>query len=270
MTDKSHGADFLAKIFGPSTEHLVYVCSFTNDRQVNAERHIITRVAEEIEVFARRYDVPGRAVYFAVNTIKLGESRRCKDNIAEICALHADVDFKNLAEDPATILTRLKQLRMPPSTVVISGHGFHAMWLLKEALDAQEHRDSVEAMLKQLAHVVGGDPQVAEIARVLRLPGTANSKNGDLIPVTIEHCNDGLRYEFDELREWLDETLPIFTAKSGNGSCAQDDPFAQLARDQGCKPPVDVAQRLAAMTYHGAGESGIHATQLSVSAALAI
>src|SRR5262245_7641140 len=235
MADKSHGADFLAKVFGPSSEHPVYICSFGNDRQPNAERHIITRVPDEIKVFADRYDVPGRAVYFGVNTIRLGESRRCKDNVAEIAALYCDIDFKDVEEDPPTILTRLKQLCMPPSTVVFTGHGYHAMWLLKESVDGQEYRDDVEAMLRKLAYIVAGDPQVAEIARVLRLPGTTNSKNGDSIPVTIEQCNDGVRYELDDLREWLGETPPILTAKprnSGNGACGQDDPFARLASEQ--------------------------------------
>jgi hypothetical protein len=36
----------------------------------------------------------------------------------------------------------------------------------------------------------------------------------------------------------------------------------------GNKPPIDVEARLAAMQYQGAIDSGIHATQVSVSAAL--
>jgi putative DNA primase/helicase len=33
-------------------------------------------------------------------------------------------------------------------------------------------------------------------------------------------------------------------------------------------PPIDVAGRLAEMTYHGPGESSVHNTQLSVTAAM--
>ena len=36
----------------------------------------------------------------------------------------------------------------------------------------------------------------------------------------------------------------------------------------GNKPPIDIEARLAAMRYQGAGDAGIHATQVSVSAAL--
>jgi putative DNA primase/helicase len=271
MTDKSSGADFLRKVFAHSSEHPVYVCSFTNDRQPNKEHHIITRTPDEITAFAERYDVPGRGTFFGVNTIRFGENKRCKSTIAEITCLHADIDFKNVKEAPEVILAKLRQLCMPPSSVVHSGHGFHCLWLLKESVDGQEYRDEAEEMLRKVANVVAGDPQVAEVSRVLRLPGTTNSKNGDSIPVTVEWCDDGLRYELDDLREWLEEEMPVLTAKpgAGNGAC-DNDPFARLARDQVSKPPVDVEARLASMVYHGTGDGGIHATQLSVSAALAM
>jgi hypothetical protein len=46
------------------------------------------------------------------------------------------------------------------------------------------------------------------------------------------------------------------------------DPFASLARDQVVTAPIDIDERLAQMQYRGKGETCIHLTQLSVTAAL--
>jgi hypothetical protein len=161
---------------------------------------------------------------------------------------------------------------------VFTGHGFHVLWLLKEAADAKARRDQVEDLLRQLAAVVGGDPSVAEIARLLRLPGTHNSKNGngEFVEVVAEVFEADRRYELADLSEWLDGARPILIRKfegvrhNGGARCGLDDPWARLAQDQIVKAPIDVERRLADMVYRAPGENGIHSTQLSVSAAMAI
>ena len=49
---------------------------------------------------------------------------------------------------------------------------------------------------------------------------------------------------------------------------SSDNPWLAVAERFGVKPPIDVEARLAAMGYQGPGDAGIHATQISVSAAL--
>ena len=53
----------------------------------------------------------------------------------------------------------------------------------------------------------------------------------------------------------------------GNGHDLEN-PWLAIADRLGFKPPIDVEQRLAAMAFQGPGESAIHPTQVSVSAAL--
>ncbi len=88
-----------------------------------------------------------------------------------IAALWADVD--------STAPEALKKLQDAiPSITIASGGGYHGLWLLKEplALDNEFTFHAVVRTLKGIAYEVDGDPHVAELARVFRLPGTVNTK----------------------------------------------------------------------------------------------
>jgi hypothetical protein len=63
-----------------------------------------------------------------------------------------------------------------PSVVIYSGGGMHLYHLLDSPVDAHDKR--VEGILKGLAKLYKGDPAAAEVARILRLPGTRNLKPG--------------------------------------------------------------------------------------------
>jgi hypothetical protein len=79
-------------------------------------------------------------------------------------------------------------------------------WQLSEPVDAApgEAQQAVEDALKLACAYVGGDTQAAEAARLLRLPGSHNRKNGDAIPVAILVDSDR-RYEISDLVDfWLD------------------------------------------------------------------
>ena len=57
----------------------------------------------------------------------------------------------------------------------------------------------------------------------------------------------------------------IGTRKAKGKSYPSDNPFLKVAEEQGWKPPLDVAQALAGMTYPG----NVHETQIRVAASLA-
>ena len=270
MGNETHpGATFIADVFGPSTRDPIFLCSLFNaDAGGGEPRFVTTRCLEDISGFAHKYDRARRGVYYAVNTLKPNARRRAKETISEINCLHADIDFKGVTAAPDEIRRTLGQLLYPPSIVNCSGHGLHALWLFKEAIPATpETIAEVEALLRLLADHVGGDPQAAEAARLLRLVGTHNTKNGEWIEVVTE-VNSGRRYVIDDLRDWLELAGPAIHRKpKPNGGDAHD-PFLELAERQGFQAPVDVEDRLRAMRYQGPDDSGIHATQLSVTAAL--
>ena len=269
---------FLADMFGASTAAPVYISSLPNadarEREVG-ERHVTTRQPEDIEAFLRKWDRPDRAAYFCTATVQAGATTRSKATLAELNGLHIDIDFKSITISAEEAEHKLQQLMLLPSKVVASGGGLHAYWLFKEALPATpEHIERVEGLLQLLADHLGGDPACAEASRLMRLPGSHNTKDGAWTEVRII-TDRPLRYEIDELAEWLEVASPVIHRRpaggnNGNGGNGTDfnNPWLAVAARFGIKPPIDVEARLDVMMYQGAGDSGIHATQISVTAAL--
>lgn len=74
----------------------------------------------------------------------------------------------------------LSGIAAPPSVLLNSGGGWHGYWLLTEPhlTGLQSHRDETVRTLKGMAIACGGDTAVADLARVMRLPGFINTKPG--------------------------------------------------------------------------------------------
>jgi hypothetical protein len=269
---QSAAAKFIVDVFASSTGNPVYLCSLKNrDAPSNepGERHVATRNIADIDAFIHKWDRKHRGLYFCVSTLANGATRRAKATAAELSGLHCDIDFKNVEETPEQVRQALRELFLLPSKIAHSGNGLHCYWHFREALPATpESVASVETMLRQLCTHLGGDPQVCEIARLMRLPGTHNTKENAWTEVKVIYETEA-RYDPDELKEWLADAVPVIKRKSaGNGDSSHDNPFAAFGEQASGKPPVDVDARLAGMRHQGPGDSAIHATQLSVSAAL--
>jgi P4 family phage/plasmid primase-like protien len=259
---------FIVELFGAATEFPVFFCSLPN------ERKLVTREFEKIERFVEAVMLPERGTYFCVGTIE--GDRRLKTAVRETVGLHADIDFKNVLATENEIWAAIKRLPWQPTVIVRSGHGLHLYWLFNEGLETQGSIDRIELALRQLADIIAGDPAVCEVARLMRLPGTYNTKGGDWVEVTVEHTG-GPRYELDDLEDWLTGSAPLLHRRppqvlSGSQpaptNVTADNEFLKAARALGYKPPVDVEARLAAMELGGPGETSIHNTQLSVSASM--
>jgi hypothetical protein len=274
LTGPQIAAKFIADLFGDKkTEHDVHICRYANaDSEDLQFKKINTREGAAIERFVEKYDKPGSALYFACGTLKPNAGGRTKLDISETAFLWADVDFKDIVDDRASVERRLATLKYPPSYTVFTGHGIHAYWLLSESLDAQAEQHRIEADLTLLCDLVGGDINVCEIARVMRLPGSHNSKfDGEMIPVEVLTSN-GKRYHIDDLEEMLAETAPIIlrterpNAKTV-GEMTGTDPYEGYGR-LAPKAPIDVKAALDAMMYMGGDKYGINPTQISVEAAM--
>lgn len=265
MSGAEQGITFITTAFG-ITEMPVHICSLGNERDgPHAPKFVSTRDTSDVLRFVSKWDSAGRGLFFCVGTLRPG-TKRLKENVSEIAFLHTDIDFKDIEDTGADVERKLKALRLPPSIIVNSGNGIHAYWLLTEALSNEF--DRVEEALRLLADAVGGDLSVCEIARLMRLPGTHNTKNGAMSPVSILTMDGGRRYEFDDIEEWLGEQSPVILRKQRPASEPVDNPFLRAAAALGFKPSIDVEKRLAAMNYMGGGDAAIHATQLAVSASL--
>lgn len=109
-----------------------------------------------------------------------------KAHVVQANALWVDLDAEKFdASDPArgkelalAHLRRALPEASQPTILVDSGFGFHAYWPLNKpyAFDLDGAREHFENLLRRLAALLHGDESVADIARVMRLPGTYNFK----------------------------------------------------------------------------------------------
>jgi hypothetical protein len=244
----------------------ILLATYPNERRKGMIYHEYVRNEKELQRFIRNYDKPGRAVYFTVAKLKDGATR-AKENVEQVSWIWAEVDFKDHPDLTADeIQRRIEASPFPPTIIVASGHGLHCYWQLNEATDAKpgKAQQDVEDALKLACAYIGGDTNAAEAARVLRLPGSHNTKFDDNIPVTILVAN-GHRYEMSDLVEFWQTAqplLPLPAKPKGNGRQGAD--TAAFDNDG----PVDVEARLRDMRYKASGENSIHRTQLQVTGAL--
>lgn len=119
--------------------------------------------------------------------------RSSVEKISCMSFIHEEYDVKgpahkeqNLPETLEELLSFLHGLECPPSIVVHSGNGVHTYWLLQEYITVtEENRGWIKRIVKgyeKHTHRLGTergwkfDP-VADLARVLRIPGTLNHKS---------------------------------------------------------------------------------------------
>ena len=279
-TDTAASLAFIKQWHG-ATDQPVWISSLPNERNDSGEpgeKHVATRDDAKVTVFIAKWDRAGRGLFFCVSTIKPGEKRN-KESVAEIPGLHADIDFKDVDDDEATILRRVKTLPCPPTIINRSGNGLHCFWRFKEAIkinivDGAETIERVEAALKLLADLVGGDMQVTQVAALMRLPGTHNSKHGAFKLVEVEQADNGREYGLSDIEdEMLFIVAPVVLRKLRPAqNSGVTNPYSEYAKAAGFKPALDVEKRLAAMMYMGGGDgdadASIHGTQVSVTASM--
>jgi hypothetical protein len=150
-------------------------------------------------------------VYVAVATRKDATSGKL-ENCRDLAALFVDLDFKVTAEPEAR--DRLARFPLHPSAIVQSGGGLHTYWFFREPMTLPAEAARARALLRRLAHALGGDLAAAEPARVLRLPGTVNRKYTPARPVTVEMLDVNRRYNPRD----FDEILPPEPTTTGHGA----------------------------------------------------
>lgn len=237
------------------TEGAVELRACPNERGNGRVAHLFTRDMEDVAAFIARHDKPGWGVYFSVGTRDpKSEPPGNIEKTIEIPALWADND-----QTPKDELLRvLLACPMPPSIVVDSGRGLHPYWLLDEPEDvsaAKSNDHPLVDLLRALRRVFASDPSVCDLARIMRLPGTHNTKYGEPRPVRVIHQSER-RYSLSDLRDWLSWQRELIGEPV--------DPFLAAAEKLGVRPAIDVQAMLAGMHY----PENVHDVQLRVSASL--
>ena len=166
------------------SEGLIEIRSFQNGQA--AQRFF--RTPDAAEAYARTLD--GDAdVYFSAAT-RLRESGS-KADVQELPGLWADCDT-------AEAVAALEQFPLKPSLIVETSPGrAHAYWLFNEPLLIENDGTiaQVESVLKGIADRLNSDRSVAEVARIMRVPGSYNLKRHSRGRVLQE---DGPRYELSD------------------------------------------------------------------------
>jgi hypothetical protein len=130
---------------------------------------------------------------------------------ADICALnclYAEFDAKDFGGSKEAALAHVNSLPIPPSVVVDSGNGYHCYWLFpKPVRVTDDNREALRRLQARWNAYVGGDPQAKDLARVLRLPGTYNSKYDPPRLVTFVWYNPDFTYLYG-LERHLNQFAP--------------------------------------------------------------
>ena len=146
--------------------------------------------------------------------------RASASDIRGISFIHGEYDIKgpahkedNLPKTQEELLAFLHGLECPPSIIVHSGNGLHTYWLLQEYVVVNdENRESIRRIVKghelhtqKLGRAYGWKfDSVADLARVLRIPGTLNHKSDPPRRVEIIEANLA-RYPLSAFAEYADE-----------------------------------------------------------------
>lgn len=117
-------------------------------------------------------------IYLSVNPLKPEVHARSKQNVQMIKHLYVDLSPEGAKSFGAIQHSRV----VPPPSYVLhtSSHRFQAIWRVEEITHAQG-----EGLLHALARHFDGDPEAADLARTLRLPGFANKTCTEDFKVTM-------------------------------------------------------------------------------------
>lgn len=144
----------------------------------------------------------GYQVYAVINQVpqyrlrELSEAGRgftSKLDVAEVRAVFADLDSH---EDAAE---RIASAPLPPSIVVRSSsqHKLHAYWLTRDLAPAE-----FSSYQRAIATLLGSDPAVVDLPRIMRVPGFLHRKDGrDAVRSELLLADPERVYSAEQLRE---------------------------------------------------------------------
>jgi len=156
-----------------------------------------------LEVLPRMIEYADNAkagIFFGVLPRRADKTGKAEDTISGYAAW-SDLDFRDFQGGESECIERLNGFPLQPTVRVRSGHGLHAYWFFKEP----QEPSTLVGLSARLAVVLGGD-NVADAARIMRLPGTTNHKDPEEpLPVVIEAMDLDRRYLALDLDEFLPE-----------------------------------------------------------------
>ena len=165
------------------------------------------------------------------NRLSNNRGRGKTDDVIGVPGLWLDLDYDSpgahkarhpLPPDQDAALSLLDTAPYKPSLIVHSGHGLQAYWLFKEltSFDSQSDRNDFgrlcrgwQRFFQQAGSIRGWHvDSTADLARVMRVPGTRNHKTPEAREVTVYEDN-GFRYDPSDFGDFAEpDTSPSRSA----------------------------------------------------------
>jgi len=164
-------------------------------RGMNGLTHDFT--ADELCAFATNWnnDACPMGCFVAINETALNGRRREKD-IRRVRTALIDID-----KDLARVEEALRRFPLEPSAVIETSPGkAQIYWFIQGEFPLNQFKRVQEALIKQF----GTDPNVNDLPRVARLPGTLHRKGAPYLVQT--KSLNGKRYTFDQMTNALSQT----------------------------------------------------------------
>lgn len=145
------------------------------------ERQLVSEaifIPELEEVSLERFDaVNGEYVDMFFSPMIYKKPQRKGENASYFTTLFVDIDNCEYEEARERIVTKLPGLLQNPTMIVSSGSGVHVYWVLTYKLPIEQYVHNWKRVMFEIAKLLEGDTKVIEPARMMRLPGTINSKS---------------------------------------------------------------------------------------------
>ena len=139
---------------------------------------------EDAIEFMQTMNTKGYDVWFALALF--GEdTKRTQANAVSASSFWLDIDvgedkpYQSVAEAAEALGEFCKRIKLPIPTVVGSGTGIHAHWLIDQRITRERWERSAKSLKRacQVLELKAGPERTADIASVLRVPGTKHLKN---------------------------------------------------------------------------------------------
>lgn len=161
----------------------------------------------------KRANDAGWCIYYRVTT----KRRRIQGQYARgteadsylLPALYAEMDLKDGYYPTLDAMHQaIYDFPIPPTVLIHSGGGVHILWRIKPIEITPENKLAIKEVLGGIAVALHSDPQVKDLARVLRLPGTHNKKaNRNNALCEVVDCLPG-ELTFDDFLEYRKYAKP--------------------------------------------------------------
>ena len=188
--------NYCRHLYDDTTDGYIHLIKINKDRTIKVYNTTNAALKEVVEEFNGH-----KNVYMTPNTTY--KPQRAVNNIRQFRALYIDLD--GIDGDKHYVFYQIFELAeleiIPkPTMIVDSGGGLHIYWRIKNAPYRALHTwQELEDMLYHKLKEYGADIKATDGARVLRIPGTINTKNNELCRVLYQ--DDELEYSMYDLRE---------------------------------------------------------------------